>query len=138
MNCVLDVSRAAAPDGRNRTAGKHWRQVEVNLVHERTVEGLSENARSPFHKNACNSAPSQVAQHGSQADIAEDNGSIPVLISEDLRGLRQAAGLCPDHSQRLKGDSNAPHGQLRIVRAYGFAADEHRLNARPKSHPVPA
>ena len=138
MNCVLDVCRATASDGWNRTAGKHWRQVEVNLVHERTVEGLPENTRSPLYKNACNSAPSQFAQHGTQADIAQDDCSIPVLVGEDLRGFRQAAGLRPDHSQRLKRDSNAAHGQMRIVRAYGFAADEHRLNARPKFHRVPA
>ena len=58
MDRVLNVRCAAAPDGWNWTACKHWRQVEVHLVNQRSVEGFSKNPSSTFQKNACNAAPS--------------------------------------------------------------------------------
>ena len=58
---MQNVRRAAAANGWNWTTCKLWRQVEVNVVHQRSVEGFSENARSTFYENACNATPSQFA-----------------------------------------------------------------------------
>ena len=60
LESAPDVRDAAASNCRNRTPGEHGRQIEANLVDQRTIKSFPQHARASFEEDACNATPPKI------------------------------------------------------------------------------
>ncbi len=116
--------RAAAGDGKFRSAQQEGGDVELDAVNEAEIERLSEDLRSAFDEDAGDAATGEVAQDGPETALFIHEGAVAAPVGEKV-GLRgEISRARENYAPWLTEAADAADGQARVIGAEGSGADQ--------------